>query len=89
MMKKIFLFLTGNLLFFCSLAALAQPVTFANVCQGFTLRAMPKDNPTEVWIMCPGKTEPWLKFKGCVGASAKRSGENVTIICKKVIPVKE
>lgn len=58
--------------------ARAAGISFCNVCNGARFVAKGGD----LLVICPGKTEPWMTFKGCSKPSVKkdRSG-NVTIAC--------
>ena len=60
----------------------AQGVTFANVCDNFTLKQSAKG--LEIW--CPGATTPWMTIAACpkgVAATASKNNATglVTVVC--------
>lgn len=59
------------------------PVTFANVCKGFTLKQVGTD--LQVW--CPGATKPWMTYRPCASAKARMVNGTVQITCNNVASI--
>lgn len=70
--------LVGVLLSICPQAHAAGPLTI-RVCElgSPTFKRVGDD----LAISCPGKTEPTLTVKGCVGPRVTRVGQDYTITC--------
>lgn len=66
-------------LLFAFTAAHAKPITFCNVCTGYTVSQRGDD----VLVRCPGEPieEPWLTFYDCHNPKVTRGAGQLTITC--------
>lgn len=74
------LILLACLLLISFSAFAGRPVTFGEVCPGYTISKRGHD----LLIRCPGEPRelPWMTIQDCKEPVAKRSGDRLTITCK-------